>query len=85
MDDLWHDCSESTKEFFLYLIEKEEVLASESSSEEKSQLIEKGMAKIAKNKIIKNCRLMENYVLDKKQAIGNVAGLLKSVITTKSI
>jgi hypothetical protein len=77
LDDLWRDCSKSTQDIFLYLIDKEEDLKSKSTLEERNQLTEKGLAKIEKNKIIKNCRLMADFILDKKQTIGNVARLFR--------
>jgi hypothetical protein len=52
-------------------------LQSDCSDDEKDQLTEKGLAKLVKNKIIINCQLMQEYVLDKKEPIGNVARLFK--------
>jgi hypothetical protein len=77
LEDLWKDCPASTKELFLHLVEKSEIPISETSSEERNGLIEKGFGKTSSNKIIKNCRLMEHHIRNQKEVIDSVARLFK--------
>tara|TARA_B100000315_G_C14580201_1_gene590064 strand:- start:37 stop:1602 length:1566 start_codon:yes stop_codon:yes gene_type:complete len=78
LGDLWNDCSQSTKDLFLDLIKRKEIPTAKTQKKERTQLFEKGFAKLSRNKVIKSCRLMEDYVLDKEQDTGNVARRFKS-------
>jgi hypothetical protein len=77
LEDLWNDWSEETKEVFLHLIDKNEIPISSVPKQERIDLTEAGFGKQSGNKILKNCRLMENHIKDQREDIDSVARLYK--------
>lgn len=75
LSSLWADCTERTKELYRLLVERGELISSETGRDERKLLLENGFAHETGNKIKPACRMLQEHVSGGGPDAGSLARL----------
>ena len=72
---MWDDCPAGARDLYALMIDREETLLSETSIENRSCLIEKGLAKQTGNKLRATCRMLQEHISGQRPDSGTMERL----------
>jgi hypothetical protein len=75
ISSLWEDCTAGAQDVYFHLVERGDLLLSEVGKDEQRCLTEKGFARQSGNKLIRSCRMLQEYIQSRKPDAGSMVRL----------